>query len=329
MRILVLGGTVFLSEAVAAEAVRRGHDVVCACRGESGPVPAGARLARWDRGAGDRAPVDEIGIVEAVVDVARHPSWVRAGVAAFPDAHWVFVSTINVYADNETPGGRPGVTPLVAAIHTDEDLGSNPDAYGAMKVGCEEIVTASAASSMVVRPGLICGPGDPTYRFGYWPERFAEAASGGAVLVGGDPTDSAQVIDVRDLATWIVAAAEARTTGVYDAIGPSMPIGDLLAAVAEGVDADPSYTWVPSAHLTEHGVEPWAGERGLPLWLPRPEYDGMLAHDVRPSLAAGLVCRPVADTARDTLAWLSAHPDLPRPSLDRATEIAVLDAWRG
>lgn len=328
MRLLVLGGTVFLSEAVAAEAVRRGHDVVCACRGESGRVPDGATLVRWDRGAGDPAPVAEVGDVDAVVDVARHPSWVRAAVAAFPAAHWVFVSTISVYADDATPGGTPGVTPLLDAIHTDDDLAA-PGAYGGMKVGCEQVVAAGARPSVVVRPGLICGPGDPTQRFGYWPERLADAGPGEEVLAGGDPADTVQIIDVRDLAAWLVTLAEARATGVYDGTGPATSFGELLGEVAAGVGGGASYTWVPSGFLTEQEVAPWAGERALPLWLPRPEYDGMLARDVTASLAAGLVCRPVADTARDTLAWLREHPDEPaRTALTRAEEAAVLTAWR-
>ncbi|MEN8675366.1 MAG: epimerase, partial [Nocardioides sp.] len=108
MKLLVLGGTVFLSRAVAAEAVRRGHDVTCACRGASGSVPSGARLLTWDRGAGEPPPPEVTALgADAVVDVARHPSWVRAAVDAVAQAHWVFVSTINVYADNPTPGGRP------------------------------------------------------------------------------------------------------------------------------------------------------------------------------------------------------------------------------
>ena len=332
MRILVLGGTVFLSEAVAAEGVRRGHDVVCACRGESGRVPDGAWLVRWDRGAGEPPP-GRLGAVDAVVDVARRPSWVRAAVAAYPDAHWVLVSTVNVYADDATPGGRPGTTPLVEAIHTDEDLRTTPEAYGAMKVGCEEAVRAGTTTSTVIRPGLICGPGDPSYRFGYWPERLAGAGDG-EVLAGGDPADSVQLIDVRDLAAWIVTAAERRTAGTYDGVGPTRPIAEVLAEVAAGVGGHPSsgppLTWVPGWFLAEQGVEPWSGEHALPLWLPRPAYDGMLAHDVAPSLAAGLVCRPVAETARDTLAWLRDHPDTPeRTALTRARESEVLAAWHG
>ncbi|WP_187366761.1 NAD-dependent epimerase/dehydratase family protein [Nocardioides dongxiaopingii] len=328
MRLLVLGGTVFLSEEVAAEAVRRGHEVVCACRGASGAVPEGARLVRWDRGAGDPAPGDDVGRVDAVVDVARHPSWVRAGLSAWTDAHWVFVSTINVYADTGTPGGRPGTLPLVEPVHTDGDLvPGDSDVYGAMKRGCELAVTASAASSTIVRPGLICGPGDPTSRFGYWPERLVEAADGSEVLAGGSPEDVVQVVDVRDLAAWLVTLAEQRTAGEYDGVGPATPIGDLLAGVAEGVGSEAALTWVPDDVLAEHGVEPWSGERGLPLWLPRPEHDGMLAHDARPSLDAGLVVRPVAETARDTLAWLRAHPDATRTGLSREHEREVLRAW--
>ncbi len=107
MRILVLGGTVFLSRAVAEEAVRRGHEVVCACRGESGSVPDGVAHVPFDRTTGAPPEVE----ADAVVDVARHPSWVRAAVAAWPGAHWVFVSTISVYADAGEPGQTAGAAP--------------------------------------------------------------------------------------------------------------------------------------------------------------------------------------------------------------------------
>lgn len=325
MKLLVLGGTVFLSRAVAAEAVRRGHDVTCACRGASGSVPSGARLLTWDRGAGEPPPPEVTALgADAVVDVARHPSWVRAAVDAVAQAHWVFVSTINVYADNPTPGGRPGTLPLVEAVHTDEDPASGPEVYGAMKVGCEAAVVGGAASSTIIRPGLIAGPGDPSGRFTYWPLRLAE---GGDTLAGGAPTDVVQVIDVRDLAAWIVTCAERRTTGVLDGVGPAVPVGDLLAEVAHGIGSDATLTWVPDDVLADAGVEPWAGAHGLPLWLPRPAYDGMLSHDVEPSYAAGLVTRPVAETARDTLGWAREHPDGPRTGLSREHERRVLAAW--
>lgn len=122
MRILVLGGSVFLSKATAAEAVRRGHDVVCANRGRSGEVPQGAGFVRYDR---DDPWPDELRDFDAVVDVARHPSRVRRAVEALPAAHWVFVSTVSVYADEATPGQAPGA-PLVDRIAEDVDLTENP-----------------------------------------------------------------------------------------------------------------------------------------------------------------------------------------------------------
>ncbi len=321
MRILVLGGTLFLSRAVATEAVRRGHDVTCACRGASGAVPEGATHLVVDRSE----PLPDLGSYDAVVDVGRHPSRVRAAVEAVPDAHWVFVSTISVYADSSVPGGRPGVTPEHAPIHEDVDLSVDMEAYGPMKVSCEQAVLAGAASAMVIRPGLIIGPGDPSGRFTYWPLRLRD---GGEVLAPGSPDDSVQVIDARDLADWIVDSCEQRRTGTFDGIGPVMRFADLLDEVAAGVGAEASYAWVPGDFLTEQEVDPWAGPGSVPMWLPRPEYDGMLAHDADLPREAGLVTRPVADSARDTLAWVEADPDAAQTGISREREAEVLTAWR-
>ncbi len=325
VKLLVLGGSVFLSQAVAAEAVRRGHAVTCANRGSSGTVPDGAELVVWDR----REPAPEAltrTSYDAVVDVARMPSWVRGAVAALPGAHWVLVSTINVYADESTPGGRPGTLPLRAPVVDDVDLAVDPEAYGPMKVACEQAVRAGATSWTVVRPGLIVGPGDPTGRFTYWPARLAQ---GGEVLAPGRPGDRTQVIDVRDLAAWIVTAAEERTPGDFDGVGEVLAMSEVLEAVATGCEADVEPTWVSQDVLTEQGVQPWSGPDSVPLWLPRPEYDGMCAHDPEPSCAAGLVLRPLAETARDTLAWLRATPDAPVTGIGREREAEVLRAWRG
>lgn len=322
MRILVLGGSVFLSRAVAADAVARGHDVTCVTRGQSGAVPTGTRHVVWDRA--DDVPADLAGEgFDAVVDVSRTPSHVRKAVAAWPDAHWVFVSTINVYADNATPD--PGTDgPLVEAIDEDQDLRENPEAYGPMKVSCERSVLDGAGRAMVVRPGLIVGPGDPTGRYGYWPERLAE---GGRVLAPASPDDRVQIIDVRDLAEWIVRSVEDGTTGVYDGIGPVTPVGQLLAETAAGVGAEPDLVWTGHEFLAEQEVDPWMGDGALPLWLPRPEYDGMITHRFDPSADAGLTVRPFADTARDTLAWLRENPDAPRTGMSREREAELLAKW--
>ncbi|MET1059886.1 MAG: NAD-dependent epimerase/dehydratase family protein [Nocardioides sp.] len=319
MRILVLGGTVFLSEAVATEAVRRGHEVVCACRGRSGTVPSGAEHVVLDRESGEW-PEGLTG-VDAVVDVSRTPSHVRAAVAAVPDAHWVFVSTGSVYAENATVGGTPATVPTLDPVTTDEDWTSSPEAYGAMKVACEDIVRAGAASSVVLRPGLIAGPGDPSGRFTYWPVRLAEA---GPVLA--PPADEVvQTIDVRDLAEWVVTAAEERLDGVYDAVGAPTLRADFLAEVARGVtDVAPEIVWATEEQLLARSVEPWAGPRSLPVWIPGPADRGFMAHDVTPSLAAGLRLRPLAETARATLAWVRATPDAKVTGLTRHEEQDVL-----
>jgi nucleoside-diphosphate-sugar epimerase len=324
MKLLVLGGSQFLSRATAQEALRRGHDVTCACRGVSGSVPEGATHVVWDRAEGGVPDALAEGGFDAVVDVARHPSYVRNAVAALPDAHWVFVSTINVYSDDTIPNGTPDTLPLHEPIHTDEDPMSAPETYGAMKVSCEQAVLEGAASAVVVRPGLIVGPGDPTGRFSYWPARLAEA---GEVIAPGSPDDAVQVVDVRDLAAWLVDLAETRTTGVFDGTSHVMTRRELLDGVAAGLGAEPTLTWVDQEFLAAQEVEPWAGDRAIPVWLPLPEYAGLLAHDVTASYDAGLRTRPVADTARDTLAWLREHPDATVTGISREDEAAALAAW--
>src|SRR4051812_24239443 len=133
MRLLVLGGTMFLSRATAQEAVRLGHEVTCACRG-NGPLPDGVRHLPLDRSTDDPADVlgPTAGEYDAVVAGARRHSWVAPAVAAVPQAHWVFVSTISVYADNHTLNGSPTSLPVLEAITDDRDLGSGPDVYGGM-----------------------------------------------------------------------------------------------------------------------------------------------------------------------------------------------------
>lgn len=309
MRLLVLGGTQFLSREVAAQAVRAGHEVVCASRGRSGTVPPGATAVRWDRD--EPAPPDLVaaGPYDAVVDVARRPEHVRRALAAVPEAHWVFVSTISVYADVADPAG-----PGAGRLH--EPVGED---YGPLKVACEELVRA-AVPATIVRPGLIVGPGDPSGRFAYWARRTGETAA----LVGpGEPDAPVQLIDVRDLAAWILTLAAERLEATLDAVGPRLPMSDVVAAIAP----EAAVTWLPDDFLAAQGVEPWAGPDSIPVWLPRPEYDGMLAHDAQPALDAGLVVRPLAETARDTRAWLEADPAAVIGGITREREAALLATW--
>jgi 2'-hydroxyisoflavone reductase len=328
MRILVLGGSVFLSRAVVADAVARGHDVLAVTRGRSGEVPAGARHVVADRD--EPLPPDLVAErFDAVVDVGRYPSHVRRAVAAWPDDRWVFVSTISVYADDADPAG-PGDGRLHPARHDDVPLAQEPEAYGPMKVACEEVVRAGVADAVVVRPGLIVGPGDPTGRFTSWPARLRrlvdDPAGPADVLAPGSPDALVQVVDVRDLAVWVVDLAGTTTPGTFDAVGPAQPFGAFLDAVARGCGVVPRWRWVEDATLAAHDVRPWGGPRSVALWLPRPAFDGMLAHDAAPAVAAGLDPRPVEDTARDVLAWLHADPDAPVTGLSDAEEADVLRA---
>ncbi len=312
MRMLVFGGTRFLSRAVAATALARGYDVTCAARGESGPVPDGARFVPVDRDRG----LPDLGEFDASVDTARMSlRWVRDALAV-PAAHRTFVSSISVYADTATRGQTVGA-PL---------LDPGGDDYGEVKVASENAVLAAGAA-FIVRAGLIVGPGDLSDRFGYWPARFSR---GGRVLVPGDAAQvPASWIDVRDLAAWIVDAAERDLTGTFDAVGPAVPLTDLLDGIAAAV-APPGTALVPvpADVLRDAGVAPWAGPRSLPLWLP-PELRGLQDHDVSAALAAGLHPRPLSDTAAATLDHeRTAGLDRARQAgLTLAEEAELLAAW--
>lgn len=307
MRILVLGGTIFVGHAVAVEGSRRGHDVVCAARGESGAVPEGTTLVKVDRDAEDGLAPLAGEKFDAVVDVAplSYP-WVRRALDAFGDAaHWTFVSTINVYADNATPGQTPATGELVPALEEhatrDEMAARGEDGvllYGGIKVASENAVrSAMGDRAFVVRPGLVTGSWDRSDRFGYWPGRFAR---GGRVLVP-DTTSPIQIIDVKEFARWIVDAAENGTTGTYDAIGEPRPTLEMIEEIASVVGFDGEIVTASPDWLTSEGVNPWSGPKSLPLWLP-PGYEGMKTHDPAPSVAAGLRFRPFADAVLDSLA---------------------------
>jgi 2'-hydroxyisoflavone reductase len=321
MRLLILGGTQFLGRAIATAAHAAGHGVICAARGVTGAVADGVRFVHLDRDASDDLAPLAGESFDAVVDVSRHPGQVRRAVAALKQraAHWTFVSTVSVYADNRTPGQRADTAPLRVPTAPRIEH-STEETYGAAKVACERAVGEDA---FICRAGLIAGPEDPTGRFTYWPARLAR---GGDVLVPAASDDAVQLIDVRDLARWIVHAAQVGLTGVFDAIGPPARRGDFLAQCAEAVRADCRFAWADRAFLEANDVKRWAGPRSLPLWLPLPEFAGFLTRDTSPAHAAGLTLRPLVDTARDTLRWVRATGG-PISGLTADEERAVLAAW--
>ncbi len=325
MKILVLGGTAWLSRTVAEIAVARGHEVTSASRGLSGPPATGVRHVSVNRGLATAEQLVEAcgNDFDTIVDVARTPSHVRAAAAAYPDRHWVFVSTCSVYADNSALGATTDAV-LLDPVTTDEDPAASPDMYGAMKVACEQLIRDATQESMIIRAGLIVGPGDPSGRFTYWPSRIGD---GGEVLAPASPDDPVQAVDVRDLATWIVDSVEDRRTGIFDGISQPVSRRHLLQDIAAGCGADVHFTWVPAEFLTQHQVEEWAGPRSLPLWVSDPDWQGFMARDTATAIEAGLHIRPFTETARDTLAWVRSTPDANVAGLTRAEEAEVLGAW--
>jgi nucleoside-diphosphate-sugar epimerase len=327
--LLVLGGTVFLSRAVALSARDRGHDVTCVARGVSGEPPDGVRFVRIDRAVPDALAPLATEQFDAVVDVARQSvTQVRAAVHALGAraAHWTYVSSRSAYAEKATPGSNATAQLVDAADGSlDED---DPANYGNLKVAAERcVVDALGEKAFICRPGLVVGAGDVSDRYGYWPARMAR---GGEVLCPGDPSKHVQWVDVVDLAAWIVLAAEQRLVGVYDATCAPTPMGELLAGTAAGSGTSPQFTWVGNEFLLGRAVEPWMGPRSLPLWLPRAEYAGYASWDVSRSLASGLRIRPIEQTAADALAWeRQLGLDRPRQAgLTAGEETSLLREWR-
>lgn len=317
MQILVLGGTQFLGRDVVDAAHAGGHDVTLFNRGQTRPdlFPDVEKL-HGDRD-GDLTALAGRSF-DAVVDTSGYvPRVVRETIDALGAVgHYTFVSSISVYRDLSTPPTEE--SPVAELTAPTEEW---REAYGELKALCEDVVRDRCANAFIPRPGLIAGPWDPTGRFTYWPVRLA---AGGRVLAPAPPGADAQIIDARDLAAWIVAAAETGVTGTYNAVGPALRRDALIESCRS--DAEVELVWVDGDFLAAHEVGEWME---LPLWLHGPEHGGMLSVDPARALAAGLTTRPVAETARDTLAWVRSGeaPIEPPAGLDREKEQAVLDAW--
>jgi nucleoside-diphosphate-sugar epimerase len=332
MRLLVLGGTAWLSRTVAADAAARGHDVTCLARGRSGAIAEGARLVAADRTSPDAYDIVAQQDWDAVLDVSRQPGQVRGAVDALAGrtAYLAFVSTGNVYLDSSIPEADES-----ASLHypLESEEMQSPDDYGPAKVACELAVLdrMGADRCLLARSGLIAGPGDPFDRGGYWPLRFAVPGTpDGAVVVPHVPGLDTQLVDVRDLAAWLVDCCERQTPGVVDAVGERIPLADHLQ-VARAVAGHTGPVLAASPQwLEEHGVNHWMGERSMPLWLPLPEYAGFGSRVGAAARAIGLAPRPLADTLADTLAWeQTLAPDRPRKAgLTTAEAVALVEAWR-
>jgi 2'-hydroxyisoflavone reductase len=306
VRLLVLGGTRFVGRAVAEEALARGHELTLFNRGATNAelFPGVERLH------GDRT--NDLSALEgrtwdAVIDPSGYvPADVRRSSELLRDSgRYVFVSSISVYAGFAQAWDESGPLAELGDGSADE-LASDFSNYGALKVLCEqEVERVFGERALIVRPGLIVGPHDPTGRFTYWPQRLRR---GGEILAPGPPERTAQFIDVRDLAEWIVAATERELGGVFNATGEGVRWEELLA----GADV----TWVSDEFLREQEVGEWME---LPLWVA----DGRVEVDVGRAVAEGLRSRPV----EESLAGALDAPAVDGVGLTAEREAELLAAW--
>ena len=333
VRLLVLGGTLFLGRAVVEAALARGDEVTIYTRGQTNPhlFPEVERL-RGDRER-DLSPLRGR-TWDALVDTSGYvPRVVGASAEALADsvAHYTFVSSISVYRDfSEGPQENSTLETLA-----DRESENVQEHYGALKALCEEVVrNVYGQRALVPRAGLIVGPHDPTDRFTYWVRRVAQ---GGDVLAPGSPAQRVQFVDVRDLGEWMLRMAQSRRGGTFNATGPvpSVTMGELLESCRRVSGSDANLIWVDDAFLLERGVGEW---QELPLWVARPELRGIHAADVASALAAGLTFRPLEETVRATLEWASSPEagepsrkqgvQLPEAGLRPEREAELLAAWR-
>jgi 2'-hydroxyisoflavone reductase len=339
MRILILGGSGLTGPHQVRYALQRGHEVTLFNRGRAPLAPdlRGVEQLHGDRSVGDLQSLRGRQWDLCIDNPTSLPSWARDATTLLQGqvGHYIFVSTISVYADMRRPVGEDSAlaryegpdayTETIATIRA-----SGFQLYGPLKALCErEVQQRFPAASAIIRPGLIVGPGDATDRFTYWPLRVRR---GGNVLAPGTPADPVQFIDARDLAEWTIRAGEQRACGVFNATGPAQPlaIGTMLDEIRAATQADATFTWVPADFLAAQQVAPWSE---LPVWVPADgELAGLMRADIRRALAAGLGFRPLADTVRDTLAWFDALPaerrSSPQAGLAPERERAVLDAWK-
>ena len=295
MRVLVLGGTRFLGRAVVDALLEQRHEPTLFNRGLTNPgLYPDVEQLRGDRSNDLSALAGREW--DAVLDVAAYfPDEVQRAVDVLRGrvGRYVFVSSISVYADHSIPQVEGDA---VHELGPGDETDDRPETYGARKAACERIAEAVFGETcLVVRPGLIVGPHDPTGRFTYWPHRVAR---GGDVLGPGSRDDPVQFIDVRDLAGWIVRATGAGFSGIFNATGETMRFADLLDECRQATGSDARFAWVPSKTLLDAGVEEWMG---VPLWIVSPGWEAANRAAVTKAVEAGLTFRPLVETVLSAL----------------------------
>lgn len=337
LRILILGGTGFTGPFQVRYALERGHEVTLFNRGRrTMEWPGEVRELTGDRDTGDVAALRDGEWDVCIDNPTSVPHWVRdvGAVLRGKVGHYVFISTLSVFADSSQPGlteeaalapyeGEDAMRETMATLRADMRL------YGPLKALSElEAEKQFPGITTVIRPGLIVGPGDASDRFTYWPVRLAR---GGEVLAPGDGSDPVQFIDARDLAEWTIRIAEQRALGIFNATGPDyeLSMAAMLYGIRAVTTAGARLTWVPAEFLAEHGVAAWAH---MPAWVPGAgETAGFSRVSNARAIRSGLTFRPLATTAADTLEWFGRQPAdrkaALRAGITAEREAEVLSAW--
>ena len=300
MDILLLGGTQFVGRHIVHTAIDRKHHVTLFNRGLTNPnlFPDIEKLV-GDRD-GDLAPLRER-TWDAVIDTCGYvPRIVRKSVRALSNhtGLYVFISSISVFASFEKEGLAEGDP--VGSLDDEMEEEITGDTYGPLKALCEAAIQKEIpGKALIIRPGLIVGPHDPTDRFTYWVRR---CALGGDILAPAPPEQNVQFIDARDLASLTLDMIEAGQTGIFNTTGPEDPLalGDLLQTCSDFSKEEARLVWVDESFLLDTGIAPWSQ---VPLWLPGPENAGLMAVDCTRAINAGLRFRPFKTTISDTLSW--------------------------
>jgi 2'-hydroxyisoflavone reductase len=326
MKLLVLGGTIFLGRYLVEAALARGHEVTLFNRGQHNPdlFPDVEKL-RGDRNGDLTALAGRRW--DAVIDTCGYiPRIVRTSAELLADAveHYTFISSISVYP-LDSPAGVDETAPVdTIEDETVEEI--TGETYGALKALCEQAAESAIPGRVLnIRPGLIVGPHDLTDRFTYWPARIQR---GGEVMAPGKPNGPIEFIDVRDLADWNIRMAEDRQTGIYNATGPDkqLTMGVFLDTCREVLNREAKLTWVDESFLEKHQV---AAFSEMPLWLPE-AMNALNTTDCRKAFAAGLNIRPMAETIQATVAWAESRPadHAWRAGISSARELELLESWR-
>jgi 2'-hydroxyisoflavone reductase len=319
VKLLLIGGPRFLGRAIADAALAGGHELTFFNRGRTNPE----LYPEIERIVGDRTS-DVSALTEqrwdAVIDTCGYlPDVVRASAEALADAGaYCFVSSVSVYADQSVPPTEESAVATLGELPADE---VTDESYGALKALCEEEVRRVFGDrALVVRPGLIVGPHDPTGRFTYWPHRIAQ---GGEVLAPGAPEDPLQFVDVRDLAEWTVERTAAGTGGTFNVTGLTLPFSALLEECRRLTGSDARFTWVASDWLLAAGVEEWMG---VPLWIASPGWEAANKVVIDRALDTGLTFRPLAEIVRGALEHATTTE---AAGLTPEREAELLAEWHG